>query len=158
MRDRARRCGAGRSPAGGKADREMVQMERLAEQHGLDRGGIAGSRLLGVGAGSTALLAALDPETSDRIIETIAPSLRRYPGLTVETMRRIVDDARRTGFAVSQSNVVNGVIGIGMAIPKPGGIPTLALSIAALALQTGVETIEIWKQIIKQEIDAVLDA
>lgn len=115
-------------------------------------------RLLGVGAGSTALLAALDPETSDRIIETIEPSLRAYPNLKVEVIRRIVEEARRTGFAVSQSNVVKDVIGIGMAIPKPGGVPTLALSIAALAPQTGEETIEGWKQIIRQEIEAVLEA
>jgi hypothetical protein len=50
------------------------------------------------------------------------------------------------------------VIGIGMAIPKPGGVPTLALSIAALALQTGEEVVEGWKQIIRQEIEAVLEA
>jgi DNA-binding IclR family transcriptional regulator len=116
-------------------------------------------RLLGVGAGSTALLAALDPETSDSIIEAIAPTLLgSYPTLTAEVIRRIVAETRRTGVAVSQSNVVKDVLGIGIAIPKPGGVPSLALSIAALASQTNEEVVESWKRIIRQEIDAVLNA
>jgi DNA-binding IclR family transcriptional regulator len=115
-------------------------------------------RFLGVGAGSTALLAALDPDTSERIIATIAPSLRGYPGLTEAVIRRIVDDARATGFAVSKGNVVNDVIGIGMAIPRTDGTPYLALSIAAVASQTDGRAVDSWKQIIRQEIDAVLKA
>ena len=115
-------------------------------------------RFLGVGAGSTALLAALDPDTAERIIATIAPSLRGYPGLTEAVMRGIVDEARATGFAVSKGNVVNDVIGIGMAIPRTDGTPYLALSIAAVASQTDERDVGAWKQIIKQEIDAVLKA
>lgn len=113
-------------------------------------------RFLGVGAGSTALLAAMDPDTSERIIRTIAPSLSGYPHLDEEVMRKIVDEARRTGVAVSQSNVVEGVIGLGVAIPRPEGTPYLALSLAALAAQTNDRMVENWKQIIKQEIAAVL--
>ncbi|TKT78390.1 helix-turn-helix domain-containing protein [Aquamicrobium sp. LC103] len=113
-------------------------------------------RFLGVGAGSTALLAALDPETSSRIMETVAPLLRDYPGLNEEVMRELVDDARRTGFVVSRSNVVQDVIGIGMAIPEPGGTPSLALSIAALNSQTNDRLIDGWKHIIMQEIQEAL--
>lgn len=115
-------------------------------------------RFLGVGAGATALLAALDPETSERIILTIAPSLRPYPNLNEDVIRKLVEDARRTGFAVSQSNVVKDVIGVGMAIPSAGRTPSLALSIAALAAQADDKIVENWKQIIKQEIAAVLQA
>ena len=114
-------------------------------------------RFLGVGAGSTALLAALDPDTSERFLQVIAPSLRAYPNLNPDVIRGIVDNARKTGFAVSQSNVVKDVIGIGMAIPKAGGTPSLALSIAALASQTDGRVVEEWKQIIRQEIMAVLN-
>jgi DNA-binding IclR family transcriptional regulator len=113
-------------------------------------------RLLGIGAGSTALLAALDPEMSDRIIEAIGPGLQNYPNLTQAVIRRIVEETRRTGVAVSQSNVVKDVLGIGVAIPNPGGVPWLALSIAALASQANEETVDGWKRIIRQEIDAVL--
>lgn len=115
-------------------------------------------RLLGVGAGSTALLAALDPEASERIIRAIAPSLRDYPGLTEAVVRRLVDEARATGFVVSTGNVVKDVLGIGTVVPKPGGVPSLALSIAALASQTGEDSIQSWKAIMRQEIDAVIGA
>lgn len=113
-------------------------------------------RLLGVGAGSTALLAALDPLTCERIIQTIAPHLPNYSNLTEATVRRIVEGARATGFAVSRSNVVRDAIGIGMAIPSAEGSPTLALSIAGLASQADDEVIDRWKQIIRSEIEAVL--
>jgi DNA-binding IclR family transcriptional regulator len=115
-------------------------------------------RFLGVGAGSTALLAALDPETSERIIATIAPFLRGYPNLNEVVIRRLVEHTRETGFAVSNSNVVRDVIGIAMAIPKTEGTPSLALSIAALAAQADEKMIEFWKEIIRQEIEAVLRA
>jgi DNA-binding IclR family transcriptional regulator len=113
-------------------------------------------RFLGVGAGSTALLAALDPATSDRILQTIVPALSGYPNLSETVIRGVVDEARITGYAVSRSNVVKDVIGIGMAIPNPEGAPYLALSIAALASQTDERAVESWKQIIRQEIEAVL--
>lgn len=113
-------------------------------------------RLLGVGAGSTALLAALDPMTSESIIQAVVPALGDYPNLTEAVVRSIVDEARTTGFAVSRSNVVKDVIGIGTAVPKKDGIPHLALSIAGLASQADDHLIEQWKQIIKQEVDSVL--
>lgn len=113
-------------------------------------------RLLGIGAGATALLAALEPETAEQIIRTIGPSLRVYPHLDETVIRRLVEETRRTGFAVSRSNIVRDALGIGMAIPKPGGIPSLALSIAALASQTDDKVIPVWQNIIRQEIEAVL--
>lgn len=114
-------------------------------------------RLLGVGAGSTALLAALDPQTSERIVRTIAPHLAAHARLTEETLRRLIAETRETGFTVSRSNVVQDAIGIGMAIPVKQGNPTLALSIAALASQADDKVVERWKQIIREEIRAVLD-
>ena len=115
-------------------------------------------RLLGVGAGSTALLAALEPETCENIIQAIAPFLSNYSNLSETTVRRIVAETRATGFAVSCNNVVRDAIGIGMAIPSAKGAPTLALSIAGLASQADDQLIEHWKQIIRDEIQAVLDA
>lgn len=113
-------------------------------------------RLLGVGAGSTALLAALEPQACENIIRAIAPHLPSYSGLTEATVREIVAETRATGFAVSRSNVVRDAIGIGMAIPSSEGSPTLALSIAGLASQADDQVIERWKQIIRSEIEAVL--
>lgn len=113
-------------------------------------------RLLGVGAGSTALLAALDEATRERVIQTIAPLLPNYSSLSEAMVRKMVEETRETGFAVSRSNVVRDAIGIGMAIPAPEGSPTLALSIAALASQADDSVVSRWKQIIRSEIEAVL--
>jgi len=115
-------------------------------------------RFLGVGAGSTALLAALDPDTCERIIRMIAPSLNGYPGLDEQVVRRLVEETRATGFALSRSNVVRDVIGIGMAIPQEDGPSSLALSIAALASQTNDQAVERWKAIIREEVEAVCRA
>lgn len=114
-------------------------------------------RLLGVGAGSTALLAALDPRIADDIIQSIAPLYKNYSSLTEDQVRRLVDETRTSGFAVSRGNVVRDVIGIGMAIPTENGSPTLALSIASLASQTDEDAIDRWKRVIKFEVDAVLN-
>lgn len=115
-------------------------------------------RPLGVGAGSAALLAALDADASEHVIQAIVPLLHGYPNLNQATIRKIISEAHVTGFAVSKSNVVKDVIGIGMAIPKTNGAPDLAVSIAALAAQADDQTVEQWKQIIKEEIDAVLQS
>lgn len=113
-------------------------------------------RFLGVGAGSTALLAALEPQASERIIQAVLPSLGDYPGIDETVIRRIVDEARATGFAVSRSNVVRDVVGIGMAIPAPTGSPYLALSVAGLSAQTDETVVKQWKDIIKQEVETIL--
>ncbi len=113
-------------------------------------------RFLGVGAGSCALLAALDPEESEQVIETIAPSLVGYPALDAGAIRSMVADARQSGVAISHGHVVENVIGVGIAIPEPGGTPHLALSIAALTPPGGAPVIEGWTQVIRQEIGAVL--
>ena len=114
-------------------------------------------RMLGVGAGSTALLAALDPETAERLIAAVAPDLAGNHDLTADVIRELVAEARETGFAVSRAHVVRDVIGVGMAIPAAEGPPTLALSIAGLASQVDEKLLAEWKQIIREEIAAVLD-
>jgi DNA-binding IclR family transcriptional regulator len=54
--------------------------------------------------------------------------------------------------------VVQDVGGVAMAIPKSDGLPSLALSIAALASQADDRKIEDWKWIIREEVEAVLRA
>ena len=115
-------------------------------------------RPLGVGAGSTALLAALDTSTCESIIQTVAPHLPSYGSLREASLRELVQEARTTGFVVSRGNVVRDVIGIGMAIPSASGDPTLALSIAGLASQADDALVSRWKSIIKAEIETVLNA
>lgn len=113
-------------------------------------------RFLGIGAGATALLAALDPETRERVIRTVSPHLSAYSSLTEDKVRDLVNETLRLGYTISRGNVVRDVIGIGMAIPNGDALPHLALSIAGLASQNDDKGLGNWVQIIRQEIAAVL--
>lgn len=114
-------------------------------------------RFLGIGAGATALLAALDAETRERVIAAIAPHLAAYSTLTPDKVRGLVDETLRQGYAISRGNVVRDVVGIGMAIPNADAPPHLALSIAGLSSQGEETGIASWVQILRQEIAAVAD-
>ena len=113
-------------------------------------------RFLGIGAGATALLAALDPETREQIIRAVGPYLPVYSSLTEDKVREIVAETLKLGYTVSRGNVVRDVVGIGMAIPNGDAAPHLALSIAGLASQSEDKGIGNWVQIMRQEIAAFL--
>lgn len=113
-------------------------------------------RFLGIGAGATALLAALDQETRERIIRTVAPFLPIYSSLTENKVRDLVHETLKLGYTLSRGNVVRDVVGIGMAIPNGESAPYLALSIAGLASQGEEKGFASWVQILRQEIAAVL--
>ena len=115
-------------------------------------------RLLGVGAGATALLAALDEATCDRIIQTITPGLKNHPRVTVESLREAVQTARNTGFAISQGKVVVESFGIGAIVPDANDTPSLAVSIAAHMSLVTDANISKWKRILKEEIQAAVAA
>lgn len=113
-------------------------------------------RLLGVGAGATTLLAALDDAQCEQVIALVAPGLAPYPRLTPDSLRRAVRVARKTGFAVSQGTVVADGFGMGLAVPSAAGAPHLALSVAAHASVVTESVIEDWKRVLAQELRAGL--
>lgn len=113
-------------------------------------------RLLGVGAGATALLAALDKEHCEQVIELITAGLKPYPRLTPGAVRNAVRLARRSGFAVSQGTVVADGFGMGIAVPSASGVPYLALSIAAHSSVVTESAIGEWKKVLAQEVKAGL--
>lgn len=113
-------------------------------------------RLLGVGAGATALLAALEPAHAEQVITLIEPGLHAYPRLTPQSLRRTLKLVRSTGFAISQGTVVADGFGMGIAVPDAGGSPHLALSIAAHASLVTESLISEWKTVLQQELQAGL--
>lgn len=111
-------------------------------------------RLLGVGAGATALLAALAPARTEEVIRSIAPGLARYPRIDPDSLRAAVALTRRTGFAISQGTVVDDGFGMGAIVPEPGGTPRLSVSIAAHATTVTESRIAAWKKVLVEEIEA----
>jgi DNA-binding IclR family transcriptional regulator len=104
-------------------------------------------RPLGVGAGATALLASTSGADVDRVLEAMGPYLHRYASITPEQIRRNVEATRRTGLAESRGLVVEGVYGLGVAIPNEHGPATLALSLAAHQSVATEEATSKWKRL-----------
>jgi DNA-binding IclR family transcriptional regulator len=88
---------------------------------------------LGVGAGSLALLAAMPDETVTAALEVNRARLERdYPRFADDGLLRLVERAKRDGFAVNQGMIVPGSWAVGVAIRNSRGEPVAALSIAAI--------------------------
>jgi DNA-binding IclR family transcriptional regulator len=108
-------------------------------------------RLLGVGGGSLAILAALDPETCETVIDTIAPELQTTR-ISPDRLRQLVARTRKTGFAISRANVADEVFGMGMALREADLPPSLAISIAVHESKATDGNIAAWKAIFREEI------
>lgn len=115
-------------------------------------------RLLGVGAGATALLAALEPAQVEVVIRAVAPGLARYPRLNPEALGAAVALTRRSGFSISQGTVVVDGFGMGRVIDESCGPPRLAISIAAHATVVTESRIASWKKVLAEEIEICHEA
>jgi DNA-binding IclR family transcriptional regulator len=95
---------------------------------------------LGVGAGSLAMLAALDENEVERCLEANAELIASsYPSFSLAMLRNEVTATRKRGFAVNEGFVVAGSWGIGVAVHGADGDVVAALSIAAVASRLAKE-------------------
>lgn len=111
-------------------------------------------RYLGVGAGATALLAALPDDTVERVIAAVTPELDAFAALTPDRIREAVANARRTGYAVSEGRAYSSIYGLSVGVTAHSEQPDLAISIAAHAPEVNDTRIAEWKAIIDEEIAA----
>ena len=89
-------------------------------------------RPLGSTVAGIALLAALpDGETED-LISKNRDRLNRYGLLSENLLRKMVERARKLGYALNDGDLIPEVAGIGVAIPTRLGTPYAALSVVAL--------------------------
>lgn len=89
-------------------------------------------RPLGVGAGSLALLAHLEPAECERIIADDAQRLERFPQFTADKLHRAVAQTRANGFSKVEGDVVAEMCAFGMPILDHEEKPIGALSFAAI--------------------------
>lgn len=110
-------------------------------------------RLLGVGAGATALLAQCSDAVVEDALEMLGAALDNYPNLTLDKVRAHVARTRATGFSESLGSVVDGIYGLAMALPEAGSganegaTPTLAISVAVHQSLATEEKIATWKRL-----------
>lgn len=97
----------------------------------------AGSRrLLGVGAGSLALLASMPERERQSALDIVVEQLRRtqrYPRIDRDLLQSKIAESRARGYAVLLEVVVERMGGIAVALTGPDGRPVAAISIAALS-------------------------
>lgn len=92
---------------------------------------IGDKRPLGVGAGSLALLAALDDNRVDAMIDANSEQLKLYAGFSPSALRAMVARTRDDGFSYNNGQIISGMQAIGVAVRENGNTPRIALSIAA---------------------------
>ncbi len=94
---------------------------------------IGSRRPLGVGGGSTALLAWLADAEIEAILPQVASRLSNYPKITIETIRTDISRARERGYTLVLDQIVDKMGAIGVPVLGLDGTPIAALSIAALS-------------------------
>jgi DNA-binding IclR family transcriptional regulator len=94
---------------------------------------VGGRRPLGVGAAGLALLAAVQEEERQQIIQRVSPKLRTYGGMTAADLEKACIRTREEGLAVIHDTLSLGVSAAGLAFFDGLGQPVGALSVAALS-------------------------
>ncbi|MEJ7932433.1 IclR family transcriptional regulator [Ramlibacter sp. AN1015] len=94
---------------------------------------VGSRRPLGVGAGGLAVLAAIDTDERQEIIERVSPLLPQFAGLDTAALERACEEAQQFGAAVVRGTVNLGVSAVGVAFRDPLGQAVGALSVAAMA-------------------------
>jgi DNA-binding IclR family transcriptional regulator len=94
-------------------------------------------RPLGSTVAGIALLAALPDEETEDLIGKNRSRLNRYGLLSEGLLRKMVERARKLGYALNDGELIPEVAGIGMAIPTRLGTPYAALSVVALKQRLG---------------------
>ncbi len=89
-------------------------------------------RLLGVGAGALALLAALPEHEIRAVIQNEAQRQPLYPNVNAHWLERAVSEAHRVGYTFNPGRIITGMSAIGVAVLGANRRPLCALSVAAI--------------------------
>ena len=97
---------------------------------------IGSRRLLGVGAGSLALLAFMPERERDALLDIVVAQLQRtqrYPRIDLDLLQAKITQSRARGYVMLLEVVVERMGGIAVPIMGPDARPVAAISIAALS-------------------------
>ena len=111
---------------------------------------------LGIGAGSLAMLAALDDIEVERVLAANGKVLgTQYASYSEEQIRQDVARTRERGYALNPGRIVAGSWGLGAAIMFPDGRVAGALSIAAIDIRMSPERQPELAHHIKREVERI---
>lgn len=89
-------------------------------------------RPLGLGAASVALMLGLSDAEIERIIGINTPRMAAFGLISADRLREVIRESRAVGYAINDSDVLQGVSAIGAPIRPSGGQPYAAVSIAGI--------------------------
>jgi DNA-binding IclR family transcriptional regulator len=111
---------------------------------------------LGIGAGSLAMLAALDDDEVERVLVANTKVLEtQYAYYRAEQIREDVAITRSQGYALNPGRIIAGSWGLGAAIMFPDGRIAGALSIAAIDSRMGAERQPELVRLLRTEVERV---
>lgn len=108
-------------------------------------------RPLGVGAGSLAILSALDPWIAERTIEANRTRFSQYNGMTVKTLSTLIRRTREAGYAHTKGEFLPDVGGLGWAIRNAQGDPIAALNVVTTVSRLTPERVREMLKYLKAE-------
>ena len=112
-------------------------------------------RPLGVGAGSLALLSFLDEREVERAIAANEDARVGYPNFNGESLRRLVAESRKQGFAFNDGRIVREMAALAVPVFGPDETVAAALSIAAIRQRMTVERVKTLAKCLKREAEAL---
>lgn len=112
---------------------------------------------LGVGSAGLALLAQLDDNTVDQIIEANSNALDHYGGMTQREMRQLIANTRTRGYSVVGNYAVRGALGVGCALCSSQGHPLLAVSVTAITERMPARRQKEIARLIRQTLDQIAE-
>jgi DNA-binding IclR family transcriptional regulator len=118
---------------------------------------IGGRRPLCFGSSGLAIMAALEDDEVEEVLQANAKDIANHSWLTPDAVRRAVAKTRQNGFAVIRDTSVLGVGAIGVMLPPNAEEPAMAITIAMVNDRlTYARARELYK-ILKQEIQGASD-
>jgi len=114
---------------------------------------------LGIGAGSLAILSALDDAEIDEVLRLNAPVVHRhYPRMGEDVLRACVARTREDGYALNDGLLVPGSWAIGMAVRGADRRPVAAVSIATIEHRLGRDRREELAAAMRHEVQLIESA
>ncbi|BEQ16617.1 IclR family transcriptional regulator [Desulfoferula mesophila] len=110
---------------------------------------------LGMGAGSTALLASLPEKKIHSVIQANKRRYAQYKNSTPEDVWQLVEHFREHGYSLTGGVFIPEAVGLGRAVHDASGEVVAAVSVAAIKQRMDPERREMVAEIIKQEIEAI---
>lgn len=90
-------------------------------------------RPLGAGAGGVALLMPLPDDAVDAVISANAVRLAGYNRLIVPALKKMIQRARKLGYALNDNHITPGATSVGLPISDRFGTPFAAISVGAIS-------------------------